>query len=238
VKNSGRGVRDQKRLYPGDAYLHDLGKRLENLIRVGTVSQVDYKAGKARVYFGDITTEDSFEGGWIPFAQINAAHNRSWNPPEMGEQVIVFSPSGNLRNGIIMGAIPQEKFPLEAESPDISKRTYRRKDSALIAGYDEFNRQSGVRRFHIKETGEFRWEIGAKASIIINGDSIQIRAGKTQLVVENGKISVLSDNNTASVVLTETGISSQAGDASLTPAPFVTSKAPDPSKGNPPSMPT
>ena len=79
--------------------LNELERRLSNLINIGVVSEVDYDKCTARVKIGEIETAH------LDFATIKAGKAKIWNPPEIGEQVLVLSPCGDLNNGIIWGAL-------------------------------------------------------------------------------------------------------------------------------------
>lgn len=77
--------------------LTDLLRRLCNIARVGIVTEIDGKF--ARVSSGDNTTT------WIPWAVARAGDTRTWLPPSVGEQVIIISPDGELRNAFIIGSL-------------------------------------------------------------------------------------------------------------------------------------
>lgn len=77
----------------------ELNRILANMIAIGTVESVDYGAATARVRIGDLVTAG------LPMQAGRAGANQTWSPYEVGEQVIVVSPSGNLSCGIIMGAL-------------------------------------------------------------------------------------------------------------------------------------
>lgn len=90
----------------GDAYseLHvpDMDRRIADMVRVGTVSELDYsdkRAPRVKVKYGKNTT------GWIPWAAVRAGRARTWEPLKVGEQVLIASPSGDLAQGVIVGSI-------------------------------------------------------------------------------------------------------------------------------------
>jgi phage baseplate assembly protein V len=76
--------------------LNDLGRRLANIIRIGTIFEIDFQAAKARVKIGELETD------FLPWANANSGSNNSWNPPEIDEQVIILSPSGDLSLAVIL----------------------------------------------------------------------------------------------------------------------------------------
>lgn len=74
----------------------DLRRRVNNLIRIGRVSDVDYGTAKARVQIGKLTTD------FLPWLTPSTA---LWIPLKKDEQVLVLSPGGDLQFGIILPAL-------------------------------------------------------------------------------------------------------------------------------------
>ena len=79
--------------------LNDLGRRLANIIRIGTIFEIDFQAAKARVKIGELETD------FLPWANANSGSNNSCNPPEIDEQVIILSPSGDLSQAVILPSL-------------------------------------------------------------------------------------------------------------------------------------
>jgi phage baseplate assembly protein V len=75
----------------------DAPRQLANLIRFGTVQTV---AGKrVQVKIGGLLTRP------LPWVSPRAGKTKSWSPPDIGEQVVVLSPSGDLGAGIVLGGV-------------------------------------------------------------------------------------------------------------------------------------
>ncbi len=91
-------------------------RKLENLIKIGVVSKVNYIDCTARVKIGKIETN------FLSFATVKAGSHKLWSPVEIGEQVIVFSPSGELTNGIIFGSLYCNANPAPNFTPASSRR--------------------------------------------------------------------------------------------------------------------
>ncbi|MGB0503824.1 MAG: phage baseplate assembly protein V, partial [Thalassolituus sp.] len=72
----------------------------------------------------------------LPMLTQRAGSDLSWWPLEVGEQVVVLSPSGDLAQGIVLGALNQLAFPSIGNSEDSHKQAYA--DGAVI----EYNRKS------------------------------------------------------------------------------------------------
>jgi len=96
-----------------NADLSDIFRLLQNLIRLGTIAEVD--GAKARVQLGtNITTE------WLKWITPRAGSTRTWSAPTVGEQVIVLSPGGDLTRGTIVPALYAKKF----DAPETSDTTH------------------------------------------------------------------------------------------------------------------
>ena len=83
--------------------LSEMNRRLANLIRLGTVIEADYQKARVKIQIGPITTQ------WLPWITSNASHSKNWNAPEIGEQVLVLSPSGEMSQGTVIRGIYQQK---------------------------------------------------------------------------------------------------------------------------------
>lgn len=95
--------------------LADLQRRQANLIRPGKVASVDLAAARCRVTIGDLLTAP------LPFLTMMAGEDRTWHPPEVGEQVLVLSPSGELTAGFVLGGIYTTTYPAQSASGDLAK---------------------------------------------------------------------------------------------------------------------
>lgn len=103
----------------------ELARLIENLIRLGTIAEVQMKPPRVRVKSGNLTSN------WLVWITLRAGETREWNPPTVGEQCIVFSPSGNTAAGIVLVGIPSDLIPAPSDSPDEHVRLY--PDGARIA---------------------------------------------------------------------------------------------------------
>ena len=104
--------------------LATLARLIENLIRFGTIDAIQMKPPRARVKTGALTT------GWLPWIAPRAGADREWNPPTVDEQVILFSPSGQLGNGIVLTGLFSDQIPANGEREGLHRCSYR--DGAVI----------------------------------------------------------------------------------------------------------
>ena len=101
----------------------DLLRLLQNLIRLGTIAEV--KGAKARVRLGPTLTTE-----WLKWATPRAGSSRTWSAPTLGEQVIVFSPGGDLTRGVIVPALYSQAFDAPETSDSIHTTHY--PDGAVV----------------------------------------------------------------------------------------------------------
>lgn len=104
--------------------LATITRLLENLIRLGTVAEVDHTGARVKVQSGRLLT------GWLPWATLRAGDDREWDPPTVGEQVVLLSPSGQTANGVAIVGLFSDQHPANGDRPGLHRRTYR--DGAVI----------------------------------------------------------------------------------------------------------
>lgn len=85
---------------PGEA-----ARRLQSVVRLGTVEQVNHAAALVRVRSGALLTD------WRPWLASRAGQTRHWSPPTVGEQVLLLSPSGDPAQAIILAGIYSDASP-------------------------------------------------------------------------------------------------------------------------------
>ncbi|MCP4102606.1 MAG: phage baseplate assembly protein V [Lentisphaerae bacterium] len=96
----------------------ELQRNIANLVRIGTIAEADYTNAKVRVQIGELLTN------WLDFISFRAALVKVWCPPEVGEQVLVISPGGDLAQGVVIPAIYQNTFPATSTTPTTTKLTF------------------------------------------------------------------------------------------------------------------
>jgi phage baseplate assembly protein gpV len=88
----------------------ELFRRVNNMLRLGKVAEVDYTKARARVQIGKNTTD------FLPWLVPSTA---TWFPLKAGEQVMVLSPNGDMGMAVILPALYQSAKP--APSDDATK---------------------------------------------------------------------------------------------------------------------
>ncbi|WP_103894702.1 phage baseplate assembly protein V [Pseudomonas sp. NFACC36] len=99
--------------------LPTLTRLIENLIRYGTIAAVQMKPPRVRVKTGSLTT------AWLPWIALRAGADREWNPPTENEQVLLFSPSGQLSNGVVLTGLFSGHLPANGDREGLHRYTYR-----------------------------------------------------------------------------------------------------------------
>ena len=102
---------------------NDLARRIANLIRLGTIKEVDYQKAKARVQIGNLLTD------WLPWVTGCAGQSVNWCPIESGEQVIVLATTGDLCQGVILGSL----YRCNAPSSSSTLYTTHYRDGSVIS---------------------------------------------------------------------------------------------------------
>ncbi|MHA1540027.1 MAG: phage baseplate assembly protein V [Alphaproteobacteria bacterium] len=128
--------------------MNDIARRLANLVRIGSIKEVDYAQSLARVEIGDLLTD------WLPWITRRAGDSKDWHPVDPEEQVVVLSPSGDLSQGVILPALYREN------APDASEDTHAThyKDGSTVS----FNRSTGT--FNADFKGDATLKIGGNLS--------------------------------------------------------------------------
>ncbi|MDR3353222.1 MAG: phage baseplate assembly protein V [Zoogloeaceae bacterium] len=101
-----------------DALPADMNRRIESLIRIGVVSAVDHAAGKCRVKTGGLETN------WLTWRERREGATTDWDPPTIGEECMIFSPSGELAGGIVFPGVPSTAHPPPSHDKNQWKRLF------------------------------------------------------------------------------------------------------------------
>lgn len=170
---------------------HD--RRLASVVSVGTIHAVDVANARARVAVGGLRSD------WLPWLTTRAGQDRTWWAPEVNEQVLVLSPSGELSQGYIVGGIYRDKHPAPGNSADKHITVY--KDGTTIS----YDRAAG------------KYLIDCVGDVVIKG-------ARTLLIQFEGDVTVNTQGNATVNVAGTTNVTS--GGAATVQAPSVTVDSP------------
>ncbi len=98
-------LRDLNQISEGD-------RRSGGSYRLGTVTAFDADACRVRVKL-----DDGLETAWLPWATWAAGSLRVWSPPEIGEQVQVQSPSGDMHMAVACPSMFCNAFSAPSNNP-------------------------------------------------------------------------------------------------------------------------
>lgn len=151
--------------------LSDLSRRVENLLRVGSIAHVELaQKPRVRVQIGDILT------AWIPAATLRAGASKTWNPPTVGEQVLVVSPSGDLASAFAVLAINSNHYPAPCTEANITRDVF--PDGAQI-DYDHTEHHYSIT---LPNDGKFTFKVGATI-LTMSSDETKIQTGQSNITL-------------------------------------------------------
>lgn len=104
----------------------DLLRLILNLLRKGRILAVNHQGPTptCRVQSGELQTN------WIPWLAVAAGETRDWNPPTVGEPVLLLCPSGDPANGVALRGLYADDTPAPDNSPSTHTRVY--PDGAVV----------------------------------------------------------------------------------------------------------
>ena len=139
----------------------ELLRLIHNLIRLGTIAEVDHDAALCRIKLGDNTSS------WISWINTRAGTTRTWNPPTVGEQALMFSPGGDPASAIALVGLYQNLHPAPSNNANVFYEIF--PDGAEI----EYNHQSHELRANIpgKATVTATGGVTLNANTVINGNA-------------------------------------------------------------------
>lgn len=97
---------------------NEINRLLLNLVRKGTIAAVNHGAELCRVTSGELQTN------WIRWITLRAGATVEWNPPTIGEQVLLFCPGGDPADGVALCGLYADSTPAPSHSPDKHARKY------------------------------------------------------------------------------------------------------------------
>ena len=87
-------------------------RRTHEIIRLGVIKVVNYAQHQVRVQTGNILTD------WLDWPADITAHAVRWKPLKVGTEVVLASPSGDLRQAKILGQLHTPQQPPPSHDPD------------------------------------------------------------------------------------------------------------------------
>ncbi|OOF70661.1 baseplate assembly protein [Rodentibacter caecimuris] len=159
----------------------EFNRRLDNLIRFGTIDEVDYTTARVRVKSGQILTD------FLPFITLRAGTTKTWSPPTVGEQCVILAASGEFTTACVLVGLYTQNSP--SHSPDLHIIQFA--DDATI----EYNQVSG--RLNV---------VGIKSAFINASEQIDIFCPTVNI---KGNVNINGSLSTSGTSTTKGNISTQ-----------------------------
>lgn len=155
---------------PNDLEFHisEMQRLVMNLIRIGKVAATNYADATVKVQIGELETD------WVPWLSLRAGQDRSWNPPTVGEQVLVLSPGGDLACAVVVGSLYQTAHPAPSSTGTETRTQYR--DGAVI-GHDAATHALTVQTpGAVSMRGATGVVVGSGGPVTLTGSAVAISA--------------------------------------------------------------
>lgn len=110
-------ISDPRRIEEGFD-LVELARRLANVIRAGVVAEVDLGRYRVRVRYDVDEAGAPVLTAPIPWLVQRAGPDRAWWAPEVGEQVVLLAPSGELTQAYALPGLYSAAHPAPSADPD------------------------------------------------------------------------------------------------------------------------
>lgn len=124
---------DQTTSGVGSAESTDQSRRLNNVARYGTIAEADYTGETAGFPAIRVQLQDGeILSDWVPWFSPRAGKDRVWDPPEVGEVVMLLAPSGELANGVAIPGLFSDGNA-NGDRAGLQRRTY---DDGTVIEYD------------------------------------------------------------------------------------------------------
>ncbi|HYD67004.1 phage baseplate assembly protein V [Azospirillum sp.] len=148
----------------------DLERRVANVVHFATVEAADYAKARVRVRIGPNVT------AWLPWAAARAGGDRSWHPPEVGEQVVLAAPCGDLNQAVVLGSVYQAKHAAPGDRATVSRTVW--EDGAVL----EYDRAAHAYTLDVPAAGTITLHLGA-ARVVLTNDGVALECGGSRLSV-------------------------------------------------------
>ncbi|BFU60762.1 MULTISPECIES: phage baseplate assembly protein V [Rodentibacter] len=159
----------------------ELNRRIDNLIRFGTIAEVDYQTARARVKNGEILTD------FLPFITLRAGTTKTWSPPTVNEQCVILAASGEFTTACVLVGLYTQNSP--SHSPDIHLLQFA--DGAEI----EYNQATSA----LKISGISTALVQAQSQIDIQCPTVNIK----------GNVNINGSLSTTGAISTQSGITAK-----------------------------
>lgn len=171
--------------------------RINNIIRIGTLSSINSEKAKARVIFED---RDNLVSKELPIIYNRTLGTQDYVMPKVGEQVLCLFLNNGLEEGFILGSFYTEKIKPPAK--DEKKRLIKFEDGSLLE-YD--NGQITIKAAKdVNIISAININITAASTVNISGP-IRINLDSPGGVTINGNVQVNGNINASGSIIDSGG---------------------------------
>ncbi|CAN7593702.1 phage baseplate assembly protein V [Variovorax paradoxus] len=172
----------------------DLQRQIANLVRTGTIAEVDHGAQPplVRVQLTDNVCTD-----WRPYIEQRAGDTGTWNPPTVGECAVVFSPGGMTEGGFVLAGLPTAGRPPPSSDP---KKTVTKYPDGCVIEYDH-----GAHALKVTLPGGGTADVTVPDAITVNCRTADITASESA-TVHSQQITLDAPQTTATGNMTVMGL--------------------------------
>lgn len=150
----------------------ELERRLANVVRHGIIFAADYDAARVTVQYATDDDGNAVTTTWLPWLTHRAGSAIEWWAPEVGEQVVVMSPSGELAQGVVYPALYSTAHPAPSSDPKVRRTNYG--DGSFVE-YDENTHAMTVTvnggDVLLNTTGNLDAAVGGNAEVLAGGQA-------------------------------------------------------------------
>lgn len=169
----------------------ELNRQVSNLARIGTVAELDEANARVKLSVSGLTTD------WLPWTAARAGKTRTWSPPQIGEQVVMLSPFGDMGQAVIVGSLFSDASAAPAASKDQETTVY--PDGSTV----DYN--SATNTLTVTVSGGGNVVVNCKVATIKADTSVTLDAPQTTIT---GKLTVQGDTDVQAIVSRNKDISS------------------------------
>ncbi|WAC70804.1 phage baseplate assembly protein V [Roseateles sp. SL47] len=188
----------------------ELIRRLENLLRPGTIEEVDVSGALVRVRNGSLLST------WVRWFARRAGAVREWSPPTIGEQCLLLAPGGDPANAVALVGLFSEVIPANDSRATTEAKLY--PDGTLL----EYNHES--HRALLQCVGDILLQADANIKLHAAKDLLA-KVGGSSSVQVGGSVSIQASG--ALVIESATSLTLRVGASEITLSDSGISGTPD-----------
>jgi phage baseplate assembly protein V len=155
----------------------ELQRQISNLFRIGTVAELDEANARVKLNVSGLTTD------WLPWGAARAGKTRTWSPPQVGEQVMMASPFGDLGQGVIVGSLFSDENAAPAASKDQETTVY--DDGATV----DHNSASHATTVTLNAGGTLTATVGG-SSVVMNTSKILLSSNGASIEISAAGVKI------------------------------------------------